>query len=59
MNLHLIVFLIFKGLITDDSLAKLPKPQDAAGDAAEPGLPQTLVRIPTQQLEDAQKAGAT
>lgn len=42
-----------KDLMTDCIKAKLPKPQDGTGDVDEPKLPQTLVRIPTQQLEDA------
>ena len=38
----------------DFGIAKLPKPKDAGGEEAAP-LPQTLVRIPIQHAEAAQK----
>jgi hypothetical protein len=38
----------------DCVVAKIPKPKDAEGDE-ESNLPQTLVRIPIQQAEAAQR----
>lgn len=41
-------------VVADMTAASLPKPKDAEGEEVVP-LPQTLVRIPIQQAEAAQK----
>ena len=40
-------------------VAKIPKPKDAEGEEEEATLPQTLVRIPIQQAEAAQRDAET